>query len=135
MTSFLDTNVLLYADDLDAGAKTGVARDLIRGCLRSGTGAVSTQVLAEYFVNARTKLGIEGGAARARVELYGALLLVRIDLTILLSAVDLHRLDAISLWDALIVRAAQHARCHRLYTEDLQHGRRYGTLEVVNPFA
>ena len=38
-------------------------------------------------------------------------------------------------WDALIVRTAQSARCDVLYTEDLQHGRSYGGLRVVNPFA
>jgi hypothetical protein len=38
-------------------------------------------------------------------------------------------------WDALIVQAALEADCQVLYSEDLQAGRRFGALHVVNPFA
>ena len=44
---------------------------------------------------------------------------------------NVHRL---SIWDALILRAALISGCRRLYTEDLQHGFRIETLELVNPF-
>lgn len=37
-------------------------------------------------------------------------------------------------WDALIIAAAQSQGCRYLLTEDLQHGQRFGELEVVNPF-
>jgi len=134
MSVFLDTNVLLYADDLDAGDKTTLARDLVRRCIAGSGGVVSTQVLQEYFVNARKKLGMNGAAARARVELYGRLRLVAVDLELILAAVDLHRLDSISFWDALVVRAAERAGCELLYSEDLQDGRCYGRLRVCNPF-
>jgi predicted nucleic acid-binding protein len=36
--------------------------------------------------------------------------------------------------DALIVAAAIEAGCDRLYSEDLQHGRRFGDCVVLNPF-
>jgi predicted nucleic acid-binding protein len=36
--------------------------------------------------------------------------------------------------DSLIVEAAVASGADRLYTEDLQHGQRIGTLEVVDPF-
>lgn len=42
-----------------------------------------------------------------------------------------HRL---SWYDALIVAAAQQARCTVLYSEDLQHGAEYNGLRVVDPF-
>ena len=58
-----------------------------------------------------------------------------VELDDVLAAIDLYRLHTLSLWDALVVRAAQQARCVRLYSEDLQHGRRFGGVEVVNPFA
>ena len=37
-------------------------------------------------------------------------------------------------WDGLVVRAAQRAECRVLLTEDVQHGRRFDGVEVVNPF-
>jgi predicted nucleic acid-binding protein len=40
----------------------------------------------------------------------------------------------ISWWDALIVSAAQIGNCQYLLTEDLQEGRTFDTLEIVNPF-
>lgn len=134
MSSFLDTSVLLYADDADAGAKTAIARDLLRRSMMTCTGVISTQVLQEFYVNARKKLRLDGAAARARLEVYLAFDVVTVSPSLLLAAVDLHRLDSVSFWDALIIRAAEHAGCDTLYSEDLQAGRRFGSLRVVNPF-
>ena len=135
MSAFLDTNILLYADDADAGAKTDVARDLVRRCMVNRTGVLSTQVLQEFYVNARKKLKMDGAAVRARVEIYLAFELVTVSPALILAAVDLHRLDSMSFWDALIIRAAEHAGCDTLYSEDLQAGRRFGPVRIVNPFA
>ncbi len=135
MSVFFDTNILLYADDADAGGKTGIARDLIRASLADRTGVVSTQVLQEFYVNARKKLHIEGAAARARVEVYLGFDVVTITPALMLAAVDLNRLDTVSFWDALVIRAAEHAGCDTLFSEDLQAGRRFGPTRVVNPFA
>ncbi len=134
MSVFFDTNILLYADDADAGAKTTIARDLLRQSLIGRTGVVSTQVLQEFYVNARKKLKLDGAAARARIEVYLAFDVVTVTPSLLLAAVDLHRLDSVSFWDALIIRAAEQAACDTLYSEDLQAGRRFGPLRVVNPF-
>lgn len=135
MSVFLDSNVLLYADDADAGTRTEVARDLIRRVMADRTGVVSTQVLQEYYVNARRKLGLDGAAAKARVEVYLGFQVVTVTPRLVLDAIDLHRLDTLSFWDALVVRSAEQAGCDRLYSEDLQAGRRFGSLRVVNPFA
>jgi predicted nucleic acid-binding protein len=60
--------------------------------------------------------------------------IVRIEPVDLLGAIDLHRLHGFSIWDALILRAALVSGCRTLYTEDLQHGFKIESLEVVNPF-
>lgn len=135
MSVFFDTNILLYADDADAGSKTGIARDLLRRSVLDRTGVVSTQVLQEFYVNARKKLKLDGAAARARIEVYLAFEVVTVTPSLLLAAVDLNRLDSVSFWDALVIRAAEHAGCDTLYSEDLQAGRRFGPVRVVNPFA
>ncbi|MBA2322243.1 MAG: hypothetical protein H0V89_13945 [Deltaproteobacteria bacterium] len=54
--------------------------------------------------------------------------------TLILDAIDLHRLEPISFWDALIVKAAAHAGCAVLYSEDLPAGRTIAGVRVVDPF-
>ena len=131
---FLDTNVLVYADDLDAAVKRRRAREILRDAVRSGDGVVSTQVLQEFFVISTRKLGVEPGVARRKVELLAEMDVVRIDLRLILAAIDLHRLESISFWDALVVRAAVAAGCRTLLTEDLQHGQVINGVRVENPF-
>lgn len=132
---FLDTNVLLYADDADAGDKQRVARERVRAAMMERTGVISTQVLQEYFSVATRKLGISPVAARRRVELLSVLDVVRIEVTTILAAIDLHRLHSLSFWDALIVRAASLSGCTRLLSEDLHAGSTIDGVRVVDPFA
>ena len=42
---------------------------------------------------------------------------------------------ALSFWDSLVVAAAHAGSCAVLFSEDMQHGLRIDTLEIVNPFA
>ena len=132
---FVDTNVLVYADDRRDRRKQTLARDLLRLALTSGKGRLSTQVLTEFFTVATKKLSLAAAAARRRVEVYAALPVFRPTVEDLLAAIDLNRLHEITIWDALIVRAALASGCRVLYTEDLQHGRTFDGLEIVDPFA
>lgn len=134
MRRFLDTNVVVYADDLDAGEKRTKAQEILKDALASGEGVVSTQVLQEFFVIVTGKLGVDPALARRKVELLAEMDLVGIDLDLLLDAIDLSRLHAFSLWDALIVRAAAAAGCGVLLTEDLQHGQVVYGVRIENPF-
>ena len=72
--------------------------------------------------------------ARRKVELFSRFDVVRLGADDLLGAIDIHRLQGFSIWDALVVRAALVSGCRVLYTEDLQRGRRIDGLEVVNFF-
>ncbi len=134
MRRFLDTNVLLYADDLDAGEKRDRAQQILRDTLSSGEGVVSTQVLQEFFVISTRKLGTEAATTRRKIELLARMDVVRIDLGLILSAIDLHRLHSFSFWDALIVRAAVLGGCSILLSEDLQHGQLIDGVRIENPF-
>ncbi len=131
---FLDTNVLLYADDLDAGERRDVARELISNAIRTRSAVISTQVLQEYFVNATRKLGVDVVVARRKIELLSTLEVVRIETHMILDSIDLTRLHSISFWDALIMRAAAAAGCRRLVTEDLHDGWVIDGVTVFNPF-
>ena len=132
---FVDTNILVYADDRRDRRKQTLARELVRLGLTSGKGRLSTQVLTEFFAVATRKLGLAAATVRRRVEVYASLPVFRPAAEDLLNAIDLHRLHGVAIWDALIVRAALASGCRVLYTEDLQHGRTFDGLEIVDPFA
>jgi predicted nucleic acid-binding protein len=132
--SFLDTNVLVYTDDGDDTTRRDAALALTARLRRERAGVVSTQVLQEYFVASTRKLGVEADVARRKVELFARMDVVVPRLDHILAAIDLVRLHTISFWDALAIRWAIEARCRVLYTEDMQAGRRFGDVEIVNPF-
>ena len=132
---FIDTNVLVYADDLDAGDKRDKAQALLYQAYVDGSGVVSTQVLQEFFVASTRKLGVRPEIARRKVELLARLDVVTIQPTLILDAIDLHRLHSLSFWDALILRAASASGCRTLLTEDMQPGRTIAGVHIENPFA
>jgi predicted nucleic acid-binding protein len=133
--AFLDTNVLVYLFDTDFQAKQRRAREVLEA--EGSSAAVSTQVLQEFYVTVTRKLGRpmpERDAEAAVLELTG-LEVVPVDGPLVLSGIARSRKDHLSLWDALVVEAALQGGCGRLLTEDLQDGRRFGSLRVENPFA
>ena len=134
MSVFLDTNVLLYSEDGDEPTKRDIARQRLREAFAEASGVISTQVLQEFYVNAIRKLGMTKTLARARVLDFASLTVVPITRDLALSATDLHQLQPLSFWDALIIRAAASAGCSTLYSEDLQDGALYDGVRVVNPF-
>lgn len=131
---FIDTSVLLYADDLDAADKRETAQSLLYQAYVDGNGVLSTQVLQEFFVASTRKLGVPAEIARRKVELLSRLDIVTIQPSLILDAIDLHRLHSLSFWDALIVRAAAASGCQRLLTEDMQSGQVIAGVKIENPF-
>ncbi len=131
---FVDTNVFLYADDEVAGTKRDRARDVIEELTASRQIVVSTQVLQEYFAVATRKLGLPPDRARSRVDLLTRhdVVLVRPDLV--LRAIDLHRLQSLSFWDALIITAASAGGCARLLSEDMAAGSTIDGVRIEDPF-
>ena len=131
---FLDTNVLIYAHDARDTRKRTFARELIRRLLREQRGVLSLQVLQEFFAAATRKLSMSSEDARRRIMQYSRFDVVTLDTVDLIAAVDLHRLHQVSIWDALIVRAAINGACTTLHTEDMQEGYVVETLTLRNPF-
>jgi len=132
--SFIDTNILIYADSADAGDKQSRASALIAQYLRDGDGVISTQVLHEFVNAAIRKLALPLDLVRMRVRLYSRFETVNASPAAVLDALDLHALHKISIWDALILQAARQSGCVQLLTEDLQAGAVMGGVRIVNPF-
>ncbi len=136
MPAFVDTNILVYAEDRDAGSKHAVARDLVADLWRSKEGVLSVQVLQELFVTVTRKMPrpLAHDKALAIVTQYLTWRVVEYTGGLLLAAIRGAAELKISFWDALVVEAARVERCDRLWTEDLNHGQRVGDLLIVNPF-
>ncbi len=133
---FVDTNVWVYAVDTADPDKRQRAlevtapapgRDLV----------ISTQVLTEFYAVVTRKLAVPVAVddAEAMVRQLAALPVVTIDSTLVVSAIVGSREWQISIWDALILRAAEVAGCRRVLSEDLADGTTYGSVVVENPFA
>ena len=135
-TTFVDTNVLVYAHDASEPAKQLVARGALRGLWATGSGRLSTQVLQEFYVVAtgKSSLAVRPADAREIVRLYSAWPVVTVDPVLILTASELHERASISFWDALIVAAAQRAGADEILTEDHSHGEIIDGVRVVNPF-
>ena len=131
---FVDTNLLVYAHDGGAGAKHGQAVDLLARLFEEGAGALSTQVLAEFYAAATRKLGMTGAEAEAVIRDLGGWIIHRPAHADLLKAAQLHRRYKLGWWDALILASAIELGCAVLWTEDLSDGQRLGPITVRNPF-
>lgn len=132
--TFLDSNVLVYAEDSADPVKQQTAIDLIVEHGRQRSGVVSLQVLGEYFSAVTRKLKIDPGVARSQVEFYSRFHVVEPTAADVFAAIDLHRLRGFSYWDSLIVHCARQAGCAVLLSEDMQHGQVVDGLKIVNPF-
>jgi len=131
---FADTNVFVYLFDRDAPAKQRRARQILE---EEGDRLVlSTQVLQEFFVTVTRKLGrpLPESEAEAATRDLAAFEVVEPGLAMVLRSISSSRAWKISLWDALIVEAARARDCARLLSEDMQHGRLFGSVRVENPF-
>lgn len=134
--SFVDTNILVYANDRSAGLKHQIARDLVESLWNTGTGVLSTQVLQEFCVSVRkrttTPMPVQEIASLVRD--YQSWEIVVNTAESVIDALDLEARHQISFWDALILQAAERADAKILYSEDLSHGQIYGSVRAVNPF-
>ncbi len=134
---FVDTNILLYANDKTAGDKHLVSTELLRVLWGNNGGILSTQVLQEFFYNATRKLSLPLNVPSAReiVYAYSSWLRGPITDTTIIGAIDIHQSMGFSFWDSLIIKVALDTGCDTLYTEDMQHGQVINNrLTVINPF-
>ena len=132
---FVDTNILIYAHDREAGAKHDRARQLVEHLWTTGQGALSTQVLQELCVNLRRRVAhpLPSDEIAKLIEDYLSWEIVINTPQAIVAALGIEARYKVSYWDALILHAAESCGAAVLYSEDLSHGQRYGGVEVVNP--
>ena len=127
---FFDTNIVIYA------FAAGDPRSARAEALVAGRGVIGVQVLNEFTNVTRRKLRWQWEQIEAALAVIEELLGAARPLTsaIPARAVVLARDHDLSFYDALIVAAALDAGCEALCSEDLQHGQKFGSVRVENPF-
>ena len=127
--TFVDTNILVYAHDLDDRCKHDIARDTLANLWNAGTGLVSPQVLQELYVTVTRKIATPLSVELAR-KIINSYALWCMDVTSVDVAAALRIEDEAKLgfWDALIVASAARGGATKLLSEDPElrpdHGRR-----------
>jgi predicted nucleic acid-binding protein len=133
--TFIDTNVLIYAHDIDAGAKNQIAKSVLRDLWSERTGVLSVQVLQEFYVNVTRKIAkpFSKDLARLVVSSY-AIWCTETTSTEIASAFRIEDEARIGFWDALIVSSASKNGATRILSEDLNAGQRIAGILIENPF-
>jgi len=134
---FLDTNIFVYSFDANFPTKSGRAKQLIRDAVATRKGVVSYQVVQEFLNVALRRFDQPFTATEAQQYLstiFRPLLAVHSSQALFTEALQLTDSYRLSWYDSLVVAAALASGCDTLYSEDLQHGQKFGTLQIKNPF-
>jgi predicted nucleic acid-binding protein len=134
--TFVDTNVLIYAHDVDAKRKHDTAKSVLRALWAERMGVLSMQVLQEFYVNVTRKIAVPlpKEAARQVVHTY-SIWCVETTPAEIAAAFRIEDESRIGFWDALIVASAAKSGATRILSEDLNAQQMIAGLRIENPFA
>ena len=133
---FIDTNVLVYAMDPADARKQRISRELLKQSAAKRDGAVSIQVLTEFSNVMLNKFHRPADVVGATVSTFAEdLIFIEPLVRHLTRALEIHAFCQISIWDALIVAAAEAGGCDTILSEDLNDGQTYCGILARNPFA
>ena len=135
--SFLDTNIIVYAFGQSFPEKAKIAQRLVTDGAADRQAIISYQVVQE-FINVALR-GFRLSVDRSDLESFVQtalfpMMAISSSPALVIEALRLHGGNQLSWYDSLIVSAALQGGCEVLYSEDLQHGRRFGDMVVQNPF-
>ena len=135
--AFVDTNVLVYAHDLESGDRHTIAARLVAELWKTRRAVISTQVLQEFYVNATRKIRapLPRALARQIVNAYAVWQTEIVEPRDIQLASELEEQHQLSFWDALIVAAALKGGASSILTEDMSTGRSLSGVRIENPFA
>ena len=130
----LDTNILVYAVDRDAGVRHKLSRALVGRAARSDC-VLAAQALAEFF-HATTRKGLLAPAAASALvrDWLDVFHVTSADTVALVEAMDAVGEHRLSFWEAMLWATARQSGCSAILSEDMQDGRRLGGVEFFNPF-
>jgi predicted nucleic acid-binding protein len=132
---FIDSNIVIYANDRNAGEKQARAIEMVQRCMRAKNGVLSIQVLQEYANTALTKLTQDSAVVLRQLKLLDVFKIITPSPAMVRRGVEIRNAYRVSFRDASIVAAAEIAECDYILSEDLNTGQYYAGVKVTNPFA
>jgi predicted nucleic acid-binding protein len=132
---FIDTNILVYA--IDGSEENARKKRVGMELLSKVDFGLSAQVMQEFYVTVTCKieLPISPDEALAYIDRYSAFPVVLTDTGLVTEGIRNSVKYQLSYWDGAILAAADRLGAGILYSEDFNHGQRYGDIQVLNPFA
>jgi predicted nucleic acid-binding protein len=115
-------------------AKRDQARLIMKQAIQEHHPVISTQVIKEFYVVATTKLKADPFAVKNIIRSFRNMEIVNNDLDLVEQAIDIGLASQLSFWDALIVAAAERAKCEFILSEDMGAGQSFRGVRLVNPF-
>ncbi len=141
MASLVDTNVLVYRFDWRFPDKQRIANDLLRSGIADASVFLPHQAIVEFVAVATQPLGETPplldavDARREAEELLSQFDVLFPDHELVRIALRGAAAYQLSWFDAQMWAYAERFGLSELVSEDFQHGRLYGTVEIVNPFS
>ncbi len=132
--AFLDTNILVYA--AAGGEGEDVKRRQALRLIADYNFGLSAQVLQEFYVTVVRKIDepLHPADALEWIEQLEAFPCQPIEPSLIKIGVEISQRYQISYWDGAVIAAAEALGAETLFTEDLSHDQKYGSVRVVNPF-
>jgi len=133
--TFVDTNILIYAHDVDAREKHEIAKNVLRELWSERSGVLSMQVLQEFFVNVTRKIAtpLSKESARLVVNTY-TLWCAETTPAEIASAFRIEDESRLGFWDALLIASAVKSGAERILSEDFNTQQIIAGVRVENPF-
>ena len=134
----VDTNILVYAYDPTDASKRARAATMLELLGTSGQGAVSPQILGEFFVTVTRKipspLTLEQ-AERSVTNYIRSWQVCELNGWTVLEAIQGAQRHQMAYWDALIWATAKLSQLPVVFSEDFSDGVLIGGVRFLNPFA
>jgi predicted nucleic acid-binding protein len=130
----LDTNILFYAMDRDAGKRHKLAMEIVDRASVFDC-VLILQSLCEFYAAVTGKGKMPSKEAEAQIndwmQLFPVVSATSKSLTKAINAINVHTL---SFWDAMLWAVAREAGVTLLLSEDFQHDRILDGIRFCNPF-
>jgi predicted nucleic acid-binding protein len=132
--AFLDTNVLICA--VSSSPAESAKKERALELIEHADFGLSAQVLQEFYVNVTAKIALPLSPDKAveLLEQFRIFSVVWTDYPLIVSGIENAIRFGLSYWDGAIIAAAERLGATTLYTEDLNHGQQYGSVQAINPF-
>jgi predicted nucleic acid-binding protein len=131
----LDTNILVYVLDRQAGDKRGVAGRIIDLAVWADCCLTLPSISEFYAAVTRKRLVPMASAHDQALDWLDMFPTVSASAGAVRTALTTAAAGKAPYWDALLVITATEAGCNAILTEDLPHGTVLAGVRIINPFA